>query len=146
MLECVLNCTLQHARKYIIYNEQRFENVTKSVETSPEVKLNTLWNQVLADRTLPNNKPDVIISDNELWTSLLIDIGISGARNVIKREAENVLKYTDHKYKHSACGYWKKSDTIVTGGKFNSKCFKTFLNQYAWKALHWTKRAFSEKY
>jgi len=72
-------------------NEHWYENVTKSVETSPEGKVNTLWNQVRADRTFPNNKPDVIISDNEPGTSLLIDIEISGAKNVIKREDENVL-------------------------------------------------------
>jgi len=60
------------------------------------------------DRTLPNNKPDVIISDNELGTSLLIDIEILGARNVVKREAETILKYKDHKCKHSACEYKKE--------------------------------------
>ena len=74
-----------------------------------------LWNQVQTDRTLPNNKPDSITSDNELGTSLLVEIEISGARNLIKKAAENVLNYNDHKYKPRTCEYKKKNDTIITG-------------------------------
>jgi hypothetical protein len=53
-----------------------------------------LWNQqVQTDRTIPNNKPDIIIRDNEKRTRILIDAVISGDRNVIKKEAEKILKY-----------------------------------------------------
>jgi hypothetical protein len=44
------------------------------------------------DRTVPNNKPDIIIRDNEKGTYMLIDIAIPGDRNVIKKEAEKILK------------------------------------------------------
>jgi len=55
-----------------------------------------LWNQqVQTDRTIPNNKPNIIIRDNEKRTCMLIDVAISGDRNVIKKETEKVLKYTD---------------------------------------------------
>ena len=55
-----------------------------------------MWNQqVQTDRTIPNNKPDIIIRDNEKGTCMLINFEISGDRNVIKKEAENVLKYKD---------------------------------------------------
>ena len=55
-----------------------------------------LWNQqVQTDRTIPNNKPDIIIRDNEKRTCLLIDVAIPGDRNVIKKEAEKILKYKD---------------------------------------------------
>jgi hypothetical protein len=37
---------------------------------------------------IPNNKPDIIIRDNEKGTYMLIDVVISGDRNVIKKEAE----------------------------------------------------------
>ena len=47
------------------------------------------------DRTIPNNKPDIIIRDNEMGTCVLIDVAISEDRNVIKKEAENILKYKD---------------------------------------------------
>jgi hypothetical protein len=40
------------------------------------------------DRTIPNKKPDVIIRDNKQGTSMLIDVAITGDRNVIKKEAE----------------------------------------------------------
>jgi hypothetical protein len=43
--------------------------------------------KVQTDRTIPNNKPDVIIGDNEKGTCMLIDVAISGDRNVIKKEA-----------------------------------------------------------
>jgi len=55
-----------------------------------------MWNQqVQTDRTIPNNKPDIIISDNEKGTCMSIDVAISGDRNVIKKEAEKVLKYKE---------------------------------------------------
>ena len=52
-------------------------------------------NKVQSDRTIPNNKPDIIIHDNEKGTCMLIDVAISGDRNVIKKEAEMILKYKD---------------------------------------------------
>ena len=48
------------------------------------------------NRIIPNNKLDIIIHDNEEGTCMLIDVTISGYRNVIKKEAENILKYKDH--------------------------------------------------
>ena len=40
-----------------------------------------LWNQqVQTDRTIPNNKPDIIIRDNEKGTCMLIDVAIPGDR------------------------------------------------------------------
>ena len=47
------------------------------------------------DRTIPNNKPDIIIRDNEKGTCVLIDVAIPADRNVIKKEAEKILKYKD---------------------------------------------------
>jgi hypothetical protein len=42
-----------------------------------------------------NNKPDIIIRGNEKGTCMLIDVAIPGNRNVIKKEAEKILKYKD---------------------------------------------------
>jgi hypothetical protein len=45
-------------------------------------KVTTLWNeQVYTDKTIPNNKPDIIIRDNKKETCMLIDVAISGDRN-----------------------------------------------------------------
>ena len=66
----------------------------KSVETSQGCKVTILWNQqVQTGRTIPNNKPDIIIRDNEKGTCMLIDFAISVDRNMIKKEADNILKY-----------------------------------------------------
>jgi len=73
-----------------------YEHVPKSVETSQGSKVTILRNQqVQTDRTTPNNKPDIIIRDNEKGTCMLIDAAISGDRNMIKKEAEKILKYKD---------------------------------------------------
>ena len=71
-----------------------YEHVPKSVETSQGGKITILWNQqVQTDRSIPSNKPDIIIHDNERGTCMLIDVVISGDRNVIKKEAEKILKH-----------------------------------------------------
>ena len=73
-----------------------YEHVPKSVERSQRGKVTILWiQQVQTDRTVPNNKPDIIIRDNEKGTCMLIDVAISGDRNVIKREVEKILIYKD---------------------------------------------------
>jgi hypothetical protein len=73
-----------------------YEHVPKSVETIKGGKVTILWNQqVQSDRTVPNNRPDIIVQGNEKGTCMLIDIAISGDRNVIKKEAEKILKYKD---------------------------------------------------
>jgi len=70
--------------------------VPKSVETSQGGKVTISWNQqIQTDRTIPNNKPDIRIRDNEKGTCMLIDVAISRERNMIKKEAEKILKYKD---------------------------------------------------
>ena len=70
--------------------------MTKSVETIQRGKVIILWNQkVQTDRNIPKNKPDIIIRDNEKGTCMLIAVAISGDRNVIKKQAEEILKYKD---------------------------------------------------
>ena len=55
-----------------------------------------MWNQqVQTDRTIPNNKPDIIIRNNEKGTCMLIEVAIWGARNGIKNEAKKIVKYKD---------------------------------------------------
>jgi hypothetical protein len=68
---------------------------TKLVRTSSEVKVTTSWNQqVQTDRTISNDKPDIIIHDNEEGKCVLINAAISGDRNVITK-AEKILKYNN---------------------------------------------------
>jgi hypothetical protein len=72
------------------------EHVPELVKTGQGGTVTILWNQqVQIDRTIPNNKPDIIIPYNEKRTCMLIDIVILGDRNVIKKEAKKILKYKD---------------------------------------------------
>ena len=53
-----------------------YEHIPKYVEKGQGGKVTILWNQqVQTDRTIPNNKPD-IIRDNEKRTRMLIDVAI----------------------------------------------------------------------
>ena len=45
------------------------------------------------NRTIPNNKLDIIIHDNKQGTCMLIDVAVPGDRNVIKKGAVKILKY-----------------------------------------------------
>jgi hypothetical protein len=51
--------------------------------------------QVKIDRFISKNIPAVIICDIEKRPFLFIDTAISGDKNVIKKEAETILKYED---------------------------------------------------
>ena len=84
-----------------------------------------LWNQqVQTDRTIPNNKPDIIIRDNEKRTCMLIDVAIPGDRNVIKKEAEKILKYKDliTEIQHM----WNVKTRVATGTI--SKSFRKYVS------------------
>ena len=58
-------------------SERRYDRVPNLVEISHEGKVIMLWNaHVQTDRTIPNNKPDSIICNNEKGTCVLIDRAI----------------------------------------------------------------------
>jgi hypothetical protein len=83
---------------------------------------------VQANRTIPNNRPDIIIRDNKKGTYLLIDITISGDRNVIKKEAERILKYKDltKETGHVKCKN-KVIPVIMGANRAISKPFRQYL-------------------
>jgi hypothetical protein len=94
MIECVLNYNICKELRVKLDSELWYEHVPKSVETSQVGKVTALWNQkVQTDRTIHNNKPDIIILENEEGICMLISV--AGDRNVIKKEAEKILKYKD---------------------------------------------------
>ena len=75
-------------------NKHWYDHVPNSVKMSHEGKVTILWNnQVRTDRAIPNNKLEIIIHDNKEGTCMEIDIPIPGDRNVLKKEAEKILKY-----------------------------------------------------
>ena len=73
-----------------------YEHVPKLVEAINGGKVTKVWNQqVLMERTAPNNKQDVVIRDNEKLTFKSTVGAISGDRNVTKKETEKILKYKE---------------------------------------------------
>jgi hypothetical protein len=68
---------------------------TTTTTTTNNNNNNNNNNKVGTDKTIPNNKTNIIINDNTKGTCMLIDVAISGDRNVIKKETEKILKYKD---------------------------------------------------
>jgi hypothetical protein len=66
---------------------------------------------VQTDRNLPNNKLDIILQDSEKGTCVLIDVAISGDRNVIKKGAEKILKYKNLVI--AVLCMWKKKKKVI---------------------------------
>jgi len=62
----------KYARKRVQLDKKHwYEHAPKSLETSQGGKVIILWNQqIQTDRTIPNNKPDIIICDNERGTCM----------------------------------------------------------------------------
>jgi len=54
-----------------------------------------MWCLDVSDYNNNNNNKDILIRDSEKRTCMLIDVAIPGYRNVIKKEAEKILKYKD---------------------------------------------------
>jgi len=91
-----LHCNICKEVGVKLDNKHWYDHVPKSVETSHYGKVTILWNQqVQTNRTIPSNKPDIIIHDNKQGTCMLINVAILGDRNMIKKEAAKILKYTD---------------------------------------------------
>jgi hypothetical protein len=67
----------------------------RATETEIIIIIIIIIMEPITDRTIPNNKPDIVIHDYEKGTYMLIDVAIPGDRNVIQKEAEKILKYKD---------------------------------------------------
>ena len=85
------------------------------------------------DRTIPNNKTDIVIRDNEKRTCVFIDVAISGDRNVIKKEAEKIRKYCNRNSAHVESE--SKSDTSNNRGNWSHlRIFQTVPEQHTREA------------
>ena len=61
-----LHCKICKETAVQLDKKHRYEHVPKSVVIIQEGKVTVLWNQqIQTDRIIPNNKPEIIIHDNE---------------------------------------------------------------------------------
>ena len=74
--------------------------------------------------------PDIIIRHNEKGTCMLIDVAISGDRNVIKQEVEKILKYKDLTIEiQRMCGVKTKVIPVIIGATGTiSKTFRKYAS------------------
>jgi len=95
-----------------------------------------LWNQqVRNNRIIPSNKPDNIIHDDKQGSRMLRVVAIPGDRNLVKKEAEKILKYTrPHNINSAHVERESESDTGNTGGDWNHfKITQTVPEQHNWR-------------
>jgi len=68
--------------------------------------------------TISKNKPDITIRENREGRRLLVDTAISVGRNVIKKEAEKILKYEDLEIEiQHMCNEKTKVIPVARGGQ-----------------------------
>ncbi|XP_072152512.1 uncharacterized protein [Bemisia tabaci] len=92
-------CTHLHhnlCKEYNIAVETNwYEHKPKAITATDDGQTTIIWNvPVRTDRTVPNNRPDIILRKRG-QTCLLIDESIPADRNISLKEAEKRLKYKD---------------------------------------------------
>ena len=95
-----------------------------------------MWNQqVRTNKTISNNKSDIINRDNEKRRCILIDAAISADSNVIKKEAEKILKYKDLTIEIQRMWNVKTAVIPVIIGATDTiwKCFREYMGQHTGK-------------
>jgi polysaccharide pyruvyl transferase WcaK-like protein len=70
---------------------------------------------VKSDRRISNNILVIVTRGNEKATCLLIDTAISRDRNVLKKEAEKILKYKDLTIEYRMWNVKKKAIPVIVG-------------------------------
>jgi hypothetical protein len=100
-------------------NEHWYKHVLKFVEASHEGKVTISWKQqVQIDRTIPNNKPDIIICANEKEHVCSKNAVVSGEKKC-DQEAKTILKYKHLTIKIQCMWKVKTSDSSNNRGNWN---------------------------
>ena len=76
------------------FSERKREELLTHWMTTMTVIIRGIWTSIIIIIS-QEDKLDIIICDNKKGTCMLINIAISGDRNMIKKEAQNILKYKD---------------------------------------------------
>lgn len=74
--------------------EKWYNHTPNPVTTTGPITI--IYNQPIhTDRTIPANKPDIILKDHQNKKCLIIDVAVPADHNVDRKEAEKILKYRD---------------------------------------------------
>ena len=75
--------------------------------------INILWDSYIrTDKKVPHNRPDIIIHNENTRECLIIDVAIPVCKNVVKKEAEKIVKYRDLEKEIQKCWNLKHVRTI----------------------------------
>ena len=89
-----------------------------------------LWDvSIVTDVKVKHNRPDITIHDTKNKTCVFIDISVPACRNVVRKEAEKIVKYRDLEIETQKCWNLKKIRTIpIVIGALGTVC--KGINEY----------------
>ena len=75
------------------------------------------------DKNVKSNRPDITIDDTKRKPCMFIDISVPVCCNVVKKEAEKIIKYRDLEIEVQKCWDLKKVDTVqIVIGAVGTTC------------------------
>ena len=90
-----------------------------------------LWDvSIITDKKVKSNRPDITIHDTKNKTCLFIDVSVPICRNVVRKEAEKIVKYRDLEIEIQKCWNLKRVRTIpIVVGALGTVC--NGISEYA---------------
>ena len=72
-----------------------------------------MWDkEILTDKKVQANRPDITIHDRKKQSAILIDVSVPNDNNIIAKTAEKLMKYRDLEIEIKKCWELKKVKTI----------------------------------
>ena len=72
-----------------------------------------MWDvPIITDKKVKSNRPDITVHDTKKRTCAFIDISVPVCRNVVRKEAEKIVKYRDLEIETQKCWNLSKVRTI----------------------------------
>ena len=108
--------------KGINVTESWLNHKPESVTTKDDVII--MWDTaIITDKNVKSNRPDITVHDSKNKKCMFIDISVPGCHNVVKKEAEKIVKYRDLEIEVQKCWNLKEVSTIpVVIGALGTVC------------------------
>ena len=106
-----------------------FKHVPENVTTKNDVTI--MWDTpIITDKNVQHNRPDITVHDRKNRKCIFIDISVPVCYNVVKKEAEKIVKYRDLEIEVQKCWNLKEISTVpIVTGALGTVCkgFKDYL-------------------